>query len=79
MTLEIAPKETESFLTFYDAKFYILFLDIDDKKGWRLPTLKELNGLNMYGAYWCAEDEGHLEKWPENKKWKVRAVRDIIT
>lgn len=77
MNIELSPKEFETVLTFYEAKFFILFLDIDNKRGWRLPTLKELNTCNLFGAYWCAEDEGHLEKWPEDKKWKVRAVRDI--
>lgn len=77
MLIEVAPLETETILTFYDAKFFVLFLDINNKKGWRLPSLKELNSLNLYGAYWCSDDEDQLFKWPENKKWKVRAVRNI--
>ena len=40
--IEIAPKHTELTMSYEDAVLYCLFLNIDGKVGWRLPTLKEL-------------------------------------
>lgn len=42
MNFEIAPIETEIQANWYDAKVYCSSLNIDGKKGWRLPTRAEL-------------------------------------
>jgi hypothetical protein len=46
MKFEIAPKETETQANWDDARLYCFALNIDEKVGWRLPTIKELNYIN---------------------------------
>lgn len=65
MKFEIAPKETEIQANWDDAKLYCSSLNIDGKKGWRLPTKEELNtiynsennfGSGRYCGYWSSTD-----------------------
>jgi hypothetical protein len=42
MNFEIAPKSTETYLKWDDARLYCFALNIDGKTGWRLPTINEL-------------------------------------
>ena len=45
MNFEIAPKTTEIQATWYNAQLYCLFLNVNGKTGWRLPTMSELNAI----------------------------------
>jgi len=61
MNIEIAPKTTEIQATWYNAQMYCLFLNVNGKTGWRLPTMSELheiyesdNDLDGYGFYWSS-------------------------
>lgn len=40
--IEISPLDYEQVLEWEDAKLYCFSLTVDDKTGWRLPTLAEL-------------------------------------
>lgn len=51
MNFEIAPKSAEIKSNWYEANLYCMFLEVDEKKGWRLPTLEELNVI-----YDCKND-----------------------
>ena len=42
MNIEIAPKEYERYLNWYDGMLYCQLLIIDGKDDWRMPTLAEL-------------------------------------
>jgi hypothetical protein len=61
MNFEIAPKETEAFLNWFDAKLYCFALNIDGKIGWRLPTKEELDSIyhseNDFGSYYWSVTE----------------------
>jgi hypothetical protein len=62
MNIEIAPKETEIQATWDNAMMYCLFLEIDGKTGWRLPTLSELNDIynsenDFIGSYYWSSTE----------------------
>jgi Protein of unknown function (DUF1566) len=56
MNFEIAPKSTESQLTWDDARLYCFALNIDGKTGWRLPTKAELveifQSANDFRGFW---------------------------
>ena len=68
MKFEIAPKEYEAPLQFQEAKLYCFSLNIDGKIGWRLPTIKELDGI-----YTCINDFNKSWYWSstevENGVW----------
>jgi hypothetical protein len=49
---EVAPEQYWKELTVEDAVLYCFALTIDDKVGWRLPTHKEANEMDMYGSCW---------------------------
>lgn len=63
MNFEIAPKSTEEYLSWNEAKMYCFALNIDGKTGWRLPTREELdeiyesdNDFAEYNYYWSATE-----------------------
>ena len=43
--IEVAPKETEIMANWDEANLYCTFLEVDGKKGWRLPTTDELKEI----------------------------------
>ena len=45
LPFEVAPKETQKLEGWYYANNYCHFLNIDNKTGWRLPTIEELNQI----------------------------------
>jgi hypothetical protein len=56
MNFEIAPKSTESQLTWDEARMYCFSLKVDGKVGWRLPTKQELDEIyqseNDFEKHW---------------------------
>lgn len=63
MNIEIAPKSTETRLTWSDAKLYCFSLNIDGKHDWRLPTIDELMSIRkidsdfvLGGYYWSSTE-----------------------
>ena len=64
MNFEIAPKSTEIRANWDNARLYCMFLEIDGKKGWRLPTKEELieiyksgnNFTDKRSYYWSSEE-----------------------
>ena len=69
---EIAPKQTEIKATWDEAKLYCMFLDIDGKKGWRLPTKEELNEIYesdndfQKSYYWSSTERNGNDAWNQN-------------
>lgn len=69
MNFEIAPKSTETRLTWNDARLYCFSLNIAEKTGWRLPTKEELN--EIYNSdhdfekycYWSSTERGGIHVW----------------
>ena len=66
MNFEIAPKSTEIQATWDNAILYCTFLEVDGKRGWRLPTKEELNQIyesnNDYEPIWywsSTENDGN--------------------
>lgn len=64
LDFEIAPYSYEIECAWNDAEFYCFMLLIDGKKGWRLPTLRELSLIRKCPttrlqmprySYWSAE------------------------
>lgn len=55
--LELAPKEYERTLSWDYAFLYSMFFDIDYKKGWRLPTITELQQFDELdiATYWTSK------------------------
>jgi hypothetical protein len=56
MNFEIAPKETEDYLKWDDAKLYCFSLNVDGKTGWRIPTVRELREIDGISNDFRAED-----------------------
>ena len=71
MSIEIAEVSDKNF-TYEEAVMYCFFLEIDGKKGWRLPTEHEYNAYtNIWG--WYQDDERqHLLNL-----YRITPVRDI--
>jgi hypothetical protein len=76
MKIEIAPSQYDEVLSLHDAILYVHFLEIDGKKGWRIPTHTELSFINdtrkltqiwywSYGVSWNTEQEGYYA-WSMN-------------
>lgn len=60
--IEISPLDYEQVLEWEDAKLYCFSLTVDDKTGWRLPTLDDL--IDIYSRsdidcsperYWASD------------------------
>ena len=75
--IEHAPV-SEDKLTFDEAWLYVLLLDYDNKKDWRLPTLDEiLENDSLQVGVWSKE---MYSSSPDYSKWykkPVTPVRDI--
>ena len=60
--IEIAPVCKDK-LTFDDAWLYVLLLDYNNKKDWRLPTFTEyvyeLYDVDITGSLWCADNSSN--------------------
>jgi hypothetical protein len=69
MNFEIAPKSTESQLTWDDARLYCFSLKVDGKVGWRLPTKDELTEIYHsdsdfeLGWYWSSTEYNGKAAW----------------
>jgi len=90
MKFEIAPKSTEIKENLDNAKLFCLFLEIDGKRDWRLPTKEELDDIykseNDFEKSWywsSTKDNGDYTRSHEfingtlYYRCYVRAVRDI--
>lgn len=70
MSIEVSYT-VENVFTHDEALMFCLFLEIDGKKGWRLPTWKEYNTTNdIWG--WCSDDPR-----TEPRYLRITPVRDI--
>jgi hypothetical protein len=59
MSIEIAPLDTIVQLNYDAAKLYCWSLVIDDKRGWRLPTINEISAsmqIPSDALYWVYDD-----------------------
>jgi hypothetical protein len=71
MKYEIAPKSTETRLTWEEARMYCFSLNIDGKIGWRLPTKEELNeiyeSVNDFEKawYWSSTENNGNTAWSQ--------------
>lgn len=61
---EVAPKSTEKFLTWHDAKLYCFTLLVNGNAGWRLPNKIELSIMCQFRTkdyeeyyYWATEED----------------------
>lgn len=70
MNFEVAPKETEIKSNWYDANLYCMFLEVDGKNDWRLPTIEELheiyqskNNFTTDYYYWSSTDDDSDGAW----------------
>ena len=71
MSIEIAEVSDKNF-TYDEAVIYCFFLQIDGKKGWRLPTEREYNSYNnIWGWYQDDERNKNLHHF------RITPVRDI--
>ena len=67
--IEIAPKQTERYVNWADARLYCFALNIDGKIGWRLPTKKELNTFDKIEHeledeyYWSGQSRTDISTW----------------
>ena len=79
MNIEVAPKETEIKVNWYDAMMYCQFLEVDGKTDWRLPTKAELDYISHFefeiwetendftGSYYWSSTEGNFDHaWCQN-------------
>ena len=72
MNFEIAPKETETILSWDDAHLYCFSLNIDGKTGWRLPTMNELREIYKSDNdfedtwYWSSTEHDMHNAWNQN-------------
>jgi hypothetical protein len=67
MSFEVAPKETEIQANWDDAKMYCLFLNVDGKTGWRLPTRDELYLLYKNHNDFSKEWYWSSTKWDDHR------------
>jgi len=70
MNFEIAPKETEITANWDNARLYCMFLEIDGKTDWRLPTMEELieiyesvNDFVHSNYYWSSTELNGYGAW----------------
>jgi formylglycine-generating enzyme required for sulfatase activity len=69
MNFEVAPKTTEIQATWDEAVMYCFFLEIDGKKGWRLPTKEELDYIYhskndfIDAYYWSSTEYNGSSAW----------------
>jgi hypothetical protein len=73
--IEVAPLRTEIKANWHNAVLYCQFLEVDEKKDWRLPTLDELIKLDEVGGdlvrdnkligkwYWTGTEDSELNAW----------------
>lgn len=76
--IEFAPISTK--MSLLDAVLYCRFLDINGKRGWRIPTSQEMlsveNPMASRWSSWCSEDLTTVEFWEQSRCYVV-PVRDI--
>ena len=72
MSIEIAEVSDKNF-TYEEAVMYCFFLEIDGKKGWRLPTKQEYNSSNNIWG-WYQDDERN--KSGDLQHYRITPVRD---
>jgi hypothetical protein len=73
MSIEIAEVSDKNF-TYEEAIMYCFFLEIDGKKGWRLPTEQEYNSYNNVWG-WYQDDQRY--KPGDLQHFRITPVRDI--
>ena len=59
MSIEIAEVSDKNF-TYDEAVIYCFFLEINGKKGWRLPTKQEYNSSNNIWGWYQDDERQHL-------------------
>ena len=59
MSIEIAEVSDKNF-TYEEAVMYCFFLEIDGKKGWRLPTEREYNSYNNIWGWYQDDERQHI-------------------
>lgn len=74
--IEIAPDEYHVMGSYYESVIYCFQLEIDGKRGWRLPTFEEWR--DHYSI--CGWFEDRISFYPEDKDlhWFIIPVRDIV-
>jgi formylglycine-generating enzyme required for sulfatase activity len=71
MNFEVAPKTTEIQATWYNAQMYCLFLNVNGKTGWRLPTKEELDYIYyskndfVVSYYWSSTELNGTNAWSQ--------------
>ena len=71
MSIEIAEVSDKNF-TYEEAVMYCFFLEIDGKKGWRLPTEREYNSYNNIWGWYQDDERQH-----KLTIYRITPVRDI--
>lgn len=80
MKFETAPKNYQIYCKSYDeAKMYVLFLEIDGKRGWRIPTRFERTKYFRVGEHVNETVWDHLDEDANliNAKRRLIPVRDL--
>jgi|688.fasta_scaffold00172_185 hypothetical protein len=74
MSIEISPDFTRvRCKTYHEALTYVIFLDIDGKRDWRLPTPVE---RKVYDLPYCWDTHDSTFN-DQGYAWDVRAVRNL--
>lgn len=77
MKIELAPEEYHKILTWNELKFYLFALTIDDKAGWRLPTLREYIDY-IIPVCWHQDDFRYLsDEELDTLRYLCYPVRDL--
>jgi len=69
VNFKVAPKDTEIQANWDNARLYCMFLEIDSKTGWRLPTKDELNEIYLSDNdfenvwYWSSTELNGYGAW----------------
>jgi len=75
--LEVAPEEHWIETEVTNLRFYLMLLDIDGKRDWRVPTLEETRVVRVHGIRGMWNSNDTVDNISHKIKYWLIPVRDL--